>query len=954
MNATQLSWKVSDGLYKLQANGELKTQIENLLKKAKQKSVDLICFPELSIPEDCIQVLQSWSLDQKSIVIGGSHYLTIDQTCLSRCPVIIDGEVAFVEKINPSFLEKSPIHGTGLSRGSNLLRFNNTRFGNIGVLICSDFLDTTIINDLDLDTLDILCVPSFQRKSYQYFQRMNILCENSKRGIYILYANFIDAKFGDGNSSLFGQMDRVYTQKLESAGITDRNPETKLAQLSSSANYLIADLNLFEKRPFANHNLDTDPNVVIVESNLTMIDPGNRFIQKIAHDDERYRRIDDYFVPPKEYDEILEILKIKNFVVIIGDPGIGKTYTAAKLLKLYNEKGYEPIWFSGLEKEEREAQTRMLTTFSASEKQVIYFEDPFGRTAFERRDILFQIFSPLIDSLHKLDCKVIITSRKEIFETFQKESLLAEDLVDFKAELNIRKPSYEIDDLLAIFKNLIYLNPDWANKEELIKAVRASIQKGDITTPLAIRDLIYSAKNINSQEDLLIHISKRTIDTVRLFAQEIANASAITQSVLYFVFFVGLKGRAFLFDQFFKIFHVLKNKGVDINASLLNDTFRSQIGYRIEQMGNAKTIYKFSHPVYEEALAELILKNGQCQTIAKGIITELMSQNSNQNFAIVNRIVSKYPEATLLLLEDMLQDNQINLSSSLRLEFSRRLISIYFSTKKEGFFEMAIKFFSEKEAINAINQQSQDTAGCLDLIKRYVFNSPITKKKTDITLINWERVFTNKYIWAGGVNRIFYVLSISATFYKNSIFDFIGIHGLAFLKRAYFLLEGTNRVHLYNLAKGTPLHAELKRYKEKIEFLETSNINPWKYYIKVIFSEKEFFGYVKIDRGASNALKRWHTNLLPIGIVSVDGDFNAGDIVAIKNEYDYIIGVGVCEYSSNDLRKIMGQHSWDFPERLGFFHATAAIKREFLLLFNRRKDNRTLNWRFNPTIQSKD
>lgn len=360
LDSQDFDWSNDCGLSFLSTNDKISIKVKEFLKIAKHNSVDLIIFPELAIPEKLIGSIQEWSREQESIVICGSHYYRSKEGFISRCPVIIKGNVYFTEKMFPSPLEKSPILGEGIVSGAKVLKFTNSFIGDFAVLICSDYLEDSLKLNLDLQTLDILCVSAFQRDSEVYHRRMNVDCENSVSGLYILYSNFKDKQYGDGNSSVFGIMDRLFTQKLKDANYTDLNPDKKLFQFKSDSEYLIADLNIKNKRPFANRSIFTEPNFHLISTNTQTKSKDLAFIQKVAHDDERYKRIDELYVAPKEFDNILDILYSKNIVFIVGDPGIGKTYTAVKILKDYFNKGYEPIWFAGLEKEEREIQSKVL------------------------------------------------------------------------------------------------------------------------------------------------------------------------------------------------------------------------------------------------------------------------------------------------------------------------------------------------------------------------------------------------------------------------------------------------------------------------------------------------------------------------------------------------------------------------------------------------------------------
>jgi len=65
-------------------------------------------------------------------------------------------------------------------------------------------------------------------------------------------------------------------------------------------------------------------------------------------------------------------------------------------------------------------------------------------------------------------------------------------------------------------------------------------------------------------------------------------------------------------------------------------------------------------------------------------------------------------------------------------------------------------------------------------------------------------------------------------------------------------------------------------------------------------------GTLRIDGGAARAILERGKSLLPSGIVDVEGDFGVGVPVAFQNGDDEILGTGLVNYSSSDIRKIMG------------------------------------------------
>jgi glutamate 5-kinase len=67
-------------------------------------------------------------------------------------------------------------------------------------------------------------------------------------------------------------------------------------------------------------------------------------------------------------------------------------------------------------------------------------------------------------------------------------------------------------------------------------------------------------------------------------------------------------------------------------------------------------------------------------------------------------------------------------------------------------------------------------------------------------------------------------------------------------------------------------------------------------------------GTVLVDQGAERALREQGTSLLPVGVVDVEGDFEAGDAVDVASATDgqRPVGKGISNYSAEDLRSVKG------------------------------------------------
>ena len=64
-------------------------------------------------------------------------------------------------------------------------------------------------------------------------------------------------------------------------------------------------------------------------------------------------------------------------------------------------------------------------------------------------------------------------------------------------------------------------------------------------------------------------------------------------------------------------------------------------------------------------------------------------------------------------------------------------------------------------------------------------------------------------------------------------------------------------------------------------------------------------GRLTIDAGAERALRERGTSLLPVGVVEVEGDFEAGDAVEVRCD-GRAVGKGIVNYSAAELRRIKG------------------------------------------------
>ncbi len=87
---------------------------------------------------------------------------------------------------------------------------------------------------------------------------------------------------------------------------------------------------------------------------------------------------------------------------------------------------------------------------------------------------------------------------------------------------------------------------------------------------------------------------------------------------------------------------------------------------------------------------------------------------------------------------------------------------------------------------------------------------------------------------------------------------------------------------------------------------------------------------ILIDDGAVNALHSGKS-LLPVGVISVSGDFQRGDIVHVCDSEKRDIALGMINYSSADLGRIIGLQSQEIEQSLGYTYGMEVLHHNNLL-----------------------
>ncbi|MFZ9967335.1 MAG: glutamate 5-kinase [Steroidobacteraceae bacterium] len=92
-------------------------------------------------------------------------------------------------------------------------------------------------------------------------------------------------------------------------------------------------------------------------------------------------------------------------------------------------------------------------------------------------------------------------------------------------------------------------------------------------------------------------------------------------------------------------------------------------------------------------------------------------------------------------------------------------------------------------------------------------------------------------------------------------------------------------------------------------------------------------GELRVDAGAAAALTRGKS-LLPAGVVGVTGRFDRGDAVRVLGPDGRELARGLCAYSSDDARRILGHRTAELEALLGYRGRDEMIHRDDLTLLD--------------------
>ena len=91
-------------------------------------------------------------------------------------------------------------------------------------------------------------------------------------------------------------------------------------------------------------------------------------------------------------------------------------------------------------------------------------------------------------------------------------------------------------------------------------------------------------------------------------------------------------------------------------------------------------------------------------------------------------------------------------------------------------------------------------------------------------------------------------------------------------------------------------------------------------------------GKIIIDSGAAKALSKGGASLLAVGVFSVSGEFDRGDLVECCDDTGAVVAQGLVNYSSKDIGKLKGLNSDSYSSHIDHVYENELIHCDNLVL----------------------
>ena len=140
--------------------------------KSLRPDIDVVVFPEYTVPLNCLPMLKEFSDENDVIIVAGTDQVRDpseeEKYRKNVCPVIIPNkEICYVEKENPSDMEKNIVEKGDSEKSTLKLHWTyNQKNMSLQIFICLDYLEN--IDEIDKDRPGGIIVPMCSTKTTSF------------------------------------------------------------------------------------------------------------------------------------------------------------------------------------------------------------------------------------------------------------------------------------------------------------------------------------------------------------------------------------------------------------------------------------------------------------------------------------------------------------------------------------------------------------------------------------------------------------------------------------------------------------------------------------------------------------------------------------------------------------------------------------------------------------------
>lgn len=371
---------------------------------------------------------------------------------------------------------------------------------------------------------------------------------------------------------------------------------------------------------------------------------------------------------------------------------------------------------------------------------------------------------------------------------------------------------------------------------------------------------------------------------------------------------LSVPSRILLFIMFLHGRYLVKLSAINEEYSRTQHLFMSLLSSeltlqksRIEKIGTKKQALRFVHPMYEEAIGELIQKDVSSLNVFM-ICFKSLVLSFVPAYVLLLQMIKKTPNIAKQICQNI-DFLKINITTKDRMK-----LFLNCSKSKDVFFvEFANSIYSQKQFLKDLYDCTFDYSLIQDLfliLKKRIINGEVDYKKLcfekillrdRIDIINPEPLFQFVIFLIGIVPE-----AVDKIIMKDSY-----VYG-----RKYTMHNPKYRKDTLKKMTGLSCFALFKNIEENVISEEKSRKLSYRQLILKLYDERYDNCKVYIDDGTIvPALKR--SKIYLAGVIKVEGKFQIGDIVKIVNVKGEELFKAMMFLSSEKIDAYKGMHSQD-------------------------------------------